>query len=80
MHRPTYKRIRRVVLQSLAIDFVAYTLIATAGYFSTFNFTNPIVIYRQSPSSEIDYMMLVCALGLLIVMLASVPCNYNPFR
>ena len=62
----------------MTIDFVAYTLIATAGYFSTFNFTNPIVIYRQS--NETDLLMLACALALLVVMLASIPCNFNPFR
>ena len=79
--RPSYKRIKKVVSYSLFIDFLAYTVIATAGYFSTFNYTNPIVIYRDPlPGYSPDYTMIICAFGILIVMISSYPCNYNPFR
>jgi len=79
--RPSYKRIAKVVKYSLFTDFVVYSIVATCGYFSTFNYTNPIVIYREPlPAYNPDYTMVVCAVGILIVMISSYPCNYNPWR
>ena len=79
--RPSYNRIKKVVVYSFLIDFCAYALIATAGYFSTFNYTNQIVIYRDPlPGYTPDYTMIICAVGILVVMISSYPCNFNPFR
>lgn len=79
--RPSYPRIKKVITFSLVIDFVVYALIGTAGYFSTFNFTGPIVIYRDPlTAGSQDLYMLVCAAGFVLVMISSIPCTYNPFR
>jgi len=79
--RPSYKRIKKVVVYSLFTDFLVYAVVSTAGYFSTYNYTNPIVIYRPAlPSYDPDYTMILCAVGILIVMISSYPCNYNPWR
>ncbi len=60
--RPSYKRIRLVVTRALFIDFMFYSLITTAGYFSTFNYTKPVVIIRAPlPGMNSDYFMLVAA-------------------
>jgi len=53
--RPSYKRIKKVVVYSLFTDFLVYAVVSTAGYFSTYNYTNPIVIYRPAlPSYDPD--------------------------
>lgn len=79
--RPSYRRIKKVVVYSLLTDFIVYAVVSTAGYFSTFNYTNPIVIYRPTlPNYSPDYTMIICAVGILIVMISSYPCNYNPWR
>lgn len=78
---PNYRRIKKVVTRSLAIDFVAYTLVATAGYFSTFNFTNTIVVERPAlPKLDPDYFMLVAAGAISCVMFAALPVNAVPAR
>ena len=58
-----------------------YAIMACAGYFSTFNYTNSIVLEREAlPGMEPDYFMLVAACSICLVMFASLPVNYNPWR
>jgi len=63
------------------IDFLFYMVMAGAGYASTFNFTNSIVLMRPAlPNMDPDYFMMVAASSVSIVMFASLPVNYNPWR
>jgi amino acid permease len=79
--RPSYNRIKKVVVYSFIIDFIVYATVASAGYFSTYNYTNPIVIYRTPlPNYDPDYSMIVCAVGILVVMINCFPVNFNPWR
>ena len=42
--QPSYQRIKKIVYSAMTIDFIFYTIIACAGYFSMFNATSYIVI------------------------------------
>ena len=42
--RPDYRRISKIIYRALISDFIFYMVIASAGYFSTFNYTSDIVI------------------------------------
>ena len=37
---PSYRRIKKVVVRAFIVDLMFYVIIASAGYFSTFNYTN----------------------------------------
>lgn len=78
---PNYRRIKKVVVRSLLIDFVAYTVVACAGYFSTFNFTSTIVVERPPlKGMDPDYFMLVAAGSISLVLFAALPVNAVPCR
>jgi hypothetical protein len=54
---------------------------STAGYFSTFNFTNQIAITRTPlPNFDPDYPMLIAAGAIFLVVFAAYPTNFNPWR
>jgi hypothetical protein len=58
-----------------------YASMASAGYFSTYNYTNSVVIVREPLTNmDPDYFMLVAAGCLCFVLFAAFPLNYNPFR
>lgn len=79
--RPSYKRMSKVVTRSLTIDFLFYTAICSAGYFSTYNYSNQIIIARPPlPNFDPDYCMIVASAALCVVLCAAFPCNYNPWR
>lgn len=60
---------------------VFYLLIASAGYFSTFNATSDVVIQRDPlPNYSPDYTTLVAAIGICIVLFAAFPQIYSPCR
>jgi len=78
---PNYKRIQKVIYRSLILDCVFYYIIASAGYFSTFNNTSPVVIERPAlPGFDPDYATLLAAVAIVIVLSAAFPANYNPCR
>jgi hypothetical protein len=78
---PNYRRIKKVVVRSLMIDCVAYATVAVAGYVSTFNYTNSIVVERPSlPGFSPDYFMLVAAGSISLVLFAALPVNAVPCR
>ena len=78
---PNYRRIKKVVVRSLLIDFVAYSVVACAGYFSTFNYTNTVVVERLPlPGLNPDYFMLVAAGSISLVLFAALPVNAVPCR
>ena len=79
--RPSYRRIKMVVTRSLAIDFMFYASIASAGYWSTYSASPSVIITRAPlPNFNPDYAMLIAACSLCLVIFAAFPCNYNPFR
>ena len=78
---PNYRRIKKVIYRSLILDCVFYYIIASAGYFSTFNNTSPVVIERPAlPGFDPDYFCLAAAIAICIVLCAAFPVNYNPCR
>ena len=78
---PSMKRIDKVIFRSVFVDLAFYLIIALTGYFSTYNFTNIIVLERAplKPGST-DYAILIAILTILVVIFVAVPVNYNPFR
>lgn len=63
------------------MDLFFYLIIATAGYFSTFNATNTVVSTRKPlDGSDKDYAMIFGALGVCLIMVVSQPVNYHPWR
>ena len=78
---PDYRRIKKVVNRALILDCVFYYIIASAGYFSTFNNTSPVVIERDAlPKLDPDYFCLLAAVAICVVLCAAYPANYNPCR
>ena len=78
---PNYRRIRKVVYRALLTDCIFYYIIASAGYFSTFNATSPVVIERDAlPGFDPDYASLIAAFAIVVVLCAAFPANYNPCR
>ena len=78
---PNYRRIKKVIYRALGLAGFFYYLIASAGYFSTFNDTSPVVIERKAlPSFDPDYFCLLAAVAICIVLFAAFPVNYNPCR
>jgi len=79
--RPNYLRIRKIVTRSVFIDFIFYAIMALAGYFSSFNYTNKIVLERDPLEGHTrDYWCLVAIIAIAIVVLVSIPINYHPWR
>jgi len=83
---PDYKKIKTVIAWAMMTDYFFYTFIAIVGYVSTFNFTNTIVTERPPLNGkdglprQKDIGMLIGNMGICIIMIASVPVNYHPFR
>jgi len=78
---PEFRRIKKIINRSLITDCVFYSIIACAGYFSTFNGTSSIVVERKPLDGNVrDYWMLVGALSICLIMVASLPVNYHPWR
>ena len=79
--KPNKRRIDKVVDRALLINFIFYTLIACAGYFSTFNWTSDLVIARPPlPSLDPDYFVIISAVAICLVLAAAYPVNYSPGR
>lgn len=79
--RPNYLRIRKIVTRSVFIDFLFYGSMALAGYFSSFNYTNKIVLERDPLEGHTrDYWTLIAIVAIAIVVLVSIPINYHPWR
>ncbi len=53
------RRIKKVIARSVIIDLVFYVSIALAGYFSTFEKTDKIVLDRGSIDGSKDYLILI---------------------
>jgi hypothetical protein len=77
---PNERRIKKVVSRSIFIDVLFYLIIASAGYFSTYDMTPPIVLERPSLDGSRDYAVLVSMISIIVVLCVAVPVNYNPFR
>jgi amino acid permease len=78
---PNYRRIAKVIRRSLLVDMFFYIVIGVAGYMSTFNETQSIVVERDPLNGyKRDYYMLVGAIGICLIMVASLPVNYHPWR
>ena len=79
--KPDQRRINKVIYRSLLVDFVFYVLIGGAGYLSTLNYTSDVVIIREPlPGFDPDYCVIISAVAICLVLITSVPTNYNPGR
>jgi len=71
----------KVIGRSLLIDCLFYSLIALAGYFSTYGRTPDLVIARHPlPGVKTDTAMTIACLAVIIVVITSSPANYFPFK
>jgi amino acid permease len=78
---PNFRRIKKVIFRSMITNMVFYMIIAVSGYMSTFNATNSVVVERYPlDGHDKDYFMLVGAMGIILIMVASLPVNYHPWR
>jgi amino acid permease len=78
---PQYRRIKKVVVRSIFVDFLFYAVFAVCGYLATFNYTNSITIERADlPNYSPDYTMLVAAASISLVVFGALPLNANPCR
>lgn len=79
--RPKYRRIKKVINRALLFDFVLYTVVASAGYFSLFNGTNDIVVERLPlPGYDPDYTMLFAAFLICIALISAFATNFVPTK
>ena len=65
----------------MVVDVLFYLVIATAGYFSTFDKT-PRIVLERDPLDGVsrDYAILIAQIAIIMVLFVAVPVNYNPFR
>ncbi len=78
---PNERRIKKVVSRAIAVDIGFYLVIASAGYLSTFDLTDAIVLRRAPlPGQKVDYALLIAAVAIVLTLFVAVPVNYNPFR
>jgi amino acid permease len=78
---PNQRRINKVITRSIAVDVIFYLAIALSGFFSTYNNTDRIVLERTPlGDTKIDYAIIISQIAIILVIIASVPINYNPFR
>jgi solute carrier family 38 (sodium-coupled neutral amino acid transporter), member 11 len=78
---PSYPRLKKVILRTLLVTWAFLLSVCSACYFSTFNYTTPIVISRiPLPGFDPDYPVLIAAVVLFLVIFAAYPMNYNPWR
>ena len=71
----------KVINRSILIDMVFYLFICSGGYWSTFNYTNTVVLIREPlASQDINYPTLIAAVVVCLVLIVSIPANFFPFR
>jgi amino acid permease len=71
----------KIVVRSLSVNLLFYSLIAAAGYLSTFDETPDNILLRKSPFGEKgDIAMLIAKIIISIGLTIAVPINYVPMR
>lgn len=78
---PVERRIKKIIRTAIIVDVTFYLTIAAAGFFSTFQATNRIVLDREPLiGQDRDYFILIAQCSIILVLFVAVPVNYNPFR
>ena len=78
---PNERRMKKVISRSVVIEMIFYFGIALAGYFSTYNYTQEIMLKRDPLDNQtIDYAILVAVFAIITVLIESIPVCYLPFR
>lgn len=81
LNRPTVKRIDKAINVSMSMVISFYLIISLAGYFSTFDLTNPIVLQRKPiDGTEYNIPNIVAIAAIIIVLFICIPITYNPMR
>jgi hypothetical protein len=63
------------------VDLTFYLTIAAAGFFSTFDLTNKVVLNREPLiGHDRDYAIIIAQVSIVLVLFVAVPVNYFPFR
>ena len=79
--RPNKRRIKKVIYRSSIIVAIFYVAIAGCGYFSTFNYTGNNLIQRKPlPGFKPDYLFIVSAVAICLVLFSAFATNYGPTR
>lgn len=77
---PEYRRVVKVIDRAIAVDLFFYMTIAVAGYLSSFNKTEKIVLERLNLRDGPDYPILISVITVIGSILVAFPVAYNPFR
>ena len=78
---PNHSRILKVIRRSILADMLFYMVIATSGYFSTFNRTQTIGIEREPLNGyPRDYFMMFGIDGICDMLMVAIPISYIPWR
>ena len=78
---PNHSRILKVIRRSILADMLFYMVIATSGYFSTFNRTQTIGVEREPLNGyPRDYFMMLGIGGVLAMLMVAIPISYIPWR
>eukprot|EP00356_Strombidium_inclinatum_P002026 CAMPEP_0170480034 /NCGR_PEP_ID=MMETSP0208-20121228/1021_1 /TAXON_ID=197538 /ORGANISM="Strombidium inclinatum, Strain S3" /LENGTH=335 /DNA_ID=CAMNT_0010752513 /DNA_START=269 /DNA_END=1276 /DNA_ORIENTATION=- len=79
---PEYRRITKVINRAILSDFSFYVVIATVGYFSSFQDTAAIVLERKRLPGQTgpDVFVLVAICGVILTIILAFPLSWNPTR
>ena len=81
LKRPSSKRYHKILERSFVIELVLYLSIAYCGYFSTFDKTKDIFLYRDDLEDfKPDYFMKIAKFTLFICLHCTMAINYNIMR
>ena len=79
--RPSFPRMKKVIIRSFMVELFIYMTIGAIGYFSTFNFTNSFALDREPLDNfDPDYAMLSAAALVFLVVFSAYPLFCMPWR
>lgn len=78
--KPNEKRINKVFDRAIVIDLFFYLAIALLGYFSSYNYTDIIVLKRVNFIDSKDYLNLLLIICVILCILFEFPYAWNPTR
>lgn len=77
----TMKRVKKVVYRSVSSNALFYLIIGMAGYFSTYERTNQIVIEREPLVGEkVDIPLVIGRVMIILVLCVAFPINLVPVK
>lgn len=81
LKNPSLPRMNKVINRALFVDMAFYMSIACVGFFSQFDYTDPIVLERiLLPGQTRDIPVVIALITNLLCLICAFPANYNPLR